>query len=133
MLRTNLIFCLGAAAFSAFGQEPPTPPPTETPATPPATAPAKPSGEPEIKPYEKVITSAAKTSLGLLSVHQIKNRYYFEIPAAELGKEMLWVTQFKSGTIGVGDGRTEIGNRVVKWERHGDRVLLRSISYQVTA
>ncbi|MDX1999903.1 MAG: zinc-dependent metalloprotease, partial [Thermoanaerobaculia bacterium] len=67
------------------------------------------------------------------TVHRIKERVFYEIPKAELEKEFLWVSQIARTTLGVGYGGQAMGNRVVKWERRGDRVLLRSVSYEVVA
>ena len=47
----------------------------------------------EPQPYDKVITKDAKTTKGLFTVHQVKERYYYEIPKRELDKELLWNTQ----------------------------------------
>ena len=41
---------------------------------------------PDPQPYERVITKDAKTTKGLFTVHQIKERYYYEIPKSELGQ-----------------------------------------------
>ena len=49
------------------------------------------SGEPQA--YDKVITKDAKTKTGLFTVHEIKEKYYYEIPKTELNKELLFVTQ----------------------------------------
>ena len=89
--------------------------------------------EPEIRPYDRVITKEAKTDEGVFKVHRIKDRLYYEIPKDKLGKEFLWVSQIAKTTMGAGYGGQAAGNRVVKWERRGDRVLLRSISYEVVA
>lgn len=89
--------------------------------------------EPEIRPYEKVITKDAKSTPGVFTVHRIKNKVYYEIPKKELGKDFLWVSQIARTTLGAGYGGQAIGNRVVRWERHNDQVLLRSISYEVVA
>ena len=35
--------------------------------------------------------------------------------------------------LGAGYGGTAVGNRVVRWERHERRVLLRGVSYEVVA
>jgi len=45
---------------------------------------------PDPQPYERVITKDAKTTKGLFTVHQIKERYYYEIPKNELGKDLLY-------------------------------------------
>jgi hypothetical protein len=116
---------------------PPTPPqPDQTPATPPQTPPAFPGGPaapPVIRPYDRVITKEAKSDEGLFTVHRIGDRLYYEIPTAQLNKEFLWVSQIARTTVGVGQGGQAVGSRVVKWERRGNRVLLRGVSYDIVA
>ena len=89
--------------------------------------------EPEIKPYERVITKDAKSDDGIFTVHRIKDRVFYEIPKDRLGREFLWVSQIAKTTLGAGYGGQAAGNRVVKWERRGDRILLRAVSYDVIA
>jgi hypothetical protein len=89
--------------------------------------------EPVIRPYERVITKEAVSKTGVFAVHRIKDRLYYEIPKEALGREFLWVSQIKSTTLGAGQGGQAAGNRVVRWERRGDRVLLRSVAYDITA
>ncbi|MCI0485506.1 MAG: zinc-dependent metalloprotease [Blastocatellia bacterium] len=93
----------------------------------------RPDQQPGIRPYNQVITKDAKSDTGVFTVHRIKERVYYEIPAGELGKDFLWVSQIARTTLGVGYGGQSAGNRVVKWERQGDRILLRSVSYEVVA
>jgi hypothetical protein len=88
----------------------------------------------EPQPYDRVITAEAKTQHGIFDVHQIKDVYYYEIPPTELNKDFLWVTFLAKTTLGVGYGGTVVGgNHVVRWERHGNTVFLRSVSYEVVA
>ena len=89
--------------------------------------------QPEIRPYERVITKEAKSDEGLFTVHTIKEKVYYEIPKSELNKEFLWVSQIAKTTLGVGYGGQAAGNRVVRWERKGNRILLRNIVYDVVA
>jgi hypothetical protein len=89
--------------------------------------------EPEIRPYERVITGDVKTDDGIFKVHRIRDRVYYEIPKDTLGREFLWVSQIAKTTLGAGYGGQAAGNRVVKWERRGDRILLRAVSYDVIA
>jgi len=89
--------------------------------------------EPEIRPYDRVITKDAKSDQGVFTVHRIKDHLYYEIPKDRLGKEFLWVSQIAKTTLGAGWGGQAAGNRVVKWERRGDRILLRNVSYEVVA
>ena len=89
--------------------------------------------EPEIRPYDRVITKDAKSDEGIFTVHRIKDHLFYEIPKNRLGREFLWVSQIARTTLGAGYGGQAAGNRVVKWERRGDRVLLRSVSYEIVA
>src|SRR4051812_40222862 len=91
------------------------------------------AAEPVIRPYERGITKNATSKAGIFTVHRIKDRLYYEIPKQTLGREFLWVSQIKSTTLGAGQGGQAAGNRVVRWERRGDRVFLRSVSYEITA
>lgn len=93
----------------------------------------RPDQTPEPRPYERVITKDAKTDEGIFKVHTIKEKVYYEIPKSELEKEFLWVSQIAKTTLGVGYGGQAAGNRVVRWERKGNRVLLRNIQYDVIA
>ena len=95
--------------------------------------PGRPEQQVEIKPYDKVITKEAKSDEGVFTVHTIKEKTYYEIPKSELGKEFLWVSQIARTTLGVGYGGQAAGNRVVKWERKNNRILLRNVSYDVVA
>jgi Met-zincin/Domain of unknown function (DUF5117)/Domain of unknown function (DUF5118) len=89
--------------------------------------------EPEIRPYDRVITKDAKSDDGIFTVHRIKDRVFYEIPKERLGREFLWVSQIAKTTLGAGYGGQAAGNRVVRWERRGDRILLRAVSYDVVA
>ena len=89
--------------------------------------------EPQIRPYDRVITSEAQSDEGVFTVHRIKDRLYYEIPKDRLGREFLWVSQIAKTTLGAGHGGQAAGNRVVKWERRGDRILLRAVSYDIVA
>ena len=86
-----------------------------------------------IQPYDEVITDEAETDDGVFTVHQLDDTVFYEIPEAELGKEFLWVSRIARTTQGVGYGGQSLGNRVVVWERRGDTVLLKSVSYAIVA
>ncbi len=107
---------------------------------PPAQDPPQGSGrgggraqEPQIRPYERVITKEAKSDDGIFTVHRIGDRVFYEIPKDKLGREFLWVSQIARTTLGAGYGGQAAGNRVVRWDRRGDRILLRAVSYDVVA
>jgi hypothetical protein len=129
-----LLLVLCAATLLAAQDPTPQDNPAQTPN--PAAAAARPpfalpAADPQ--PYEKVITKDAKTKAGVFTVHQVKDKYYYEIPKSELGKEFLWVTQISRTTLGIGYGGQALGNRVVYWERTGNRIHLREVSYEVVA
>jgi hypothetical protein len=88
---------------------------------------------PSPQPYERVITKEAKSKKGVFTVHQVGERFYYEIPKEELGKEFLWNTQIAKTTLGAGYGGGELTDRVVAWELHNNRVFLRDINYAIAA
>ncbi len=86
-----------------------------------------------LKPYASVVTRAAISRTGLFRTHRLGDTLYFEIPRSELNKDMLLVGRFArtgGGYTYGGDGFTE---RVLRWERQGNRVLLRSVTFAITA
>src|SRR5215216_2602540 len=89
--------------------------------------------EPNPRPYARVVTREANTRNGLFKVHRINNRLLFEVPRKELGKDQLLVTEIAKTTLGVGYGGQAMGNRVLRWEKRDNRVLLRGASYEVMA
>jgi len=91
------------------------------------------AGIPDPQPYDRVITKDAKTTKGLFLVHQIKERYYYEIPKAELGKELLWNSQIAKTAAGAGYGGGQLVDKVIRWELKGNRVLMLDINYGLTA
>ena len=136
MKRTLAVLCMGfCAAAMLAAQDPETPPPT------PQQGGGGGGGgrgafnaaNPDPQPYDRVITKDAKTAKGLFQVHQIKERYYYEIPKSELGKEYLWNSQIAKTAIGVGYGGSQLTDRVVVWELKGNRVLLREVNFSVAA
>ena len=51
----------------------------------------------------------------------------------ELDKDFLWVSQIAKNTLNGGYGGEVASYHVVRWERHEERILLRSVSYDVVA
>ena len=83
----------------------------------------------KIKPYVEVITKDAKSDEGLFTTHQVDEKYYWEIPVDKLNTEILWVTTLDRSPSFFGFGNTEVQDRVVRFERRGDKILLRSVTY----
>ena len=105
----------------------------EAPAQPATPQEQQRGAPPEPRPYERVITKDARSDDGVFAVHRIGDRIYYEIPRGMLDKEFLWVSQIARTTLGVGWGGQAAGNRVVRWERRGNRIFLRNVSYDVVA
>ena len=103
-----------------------------------AAGPGRSRGEAQLRPYGQVITAKARTRRGLFAVHQVGDKLYFEIPARELGRDMLLVGRFARAAAAEpgefsGYGGDEFTERTLRWERSGNRVLLRSPSFAITA
>ena len=126
-VRTALVaLSLALVPCGAFAQDPPQDPPA-------GGGRGGRAAEPEIKPFDRVITRDAKSDDGIFTVHRLKDRVFYEIPKDKLGREFLWVSQIAKTTLGAGYGGQAAGNRVVKWERRGDRIMLRAVSYDVVS
>ncbi|KQC33475.1 glutaminyl-tRNA synthetase [Nonlabens sp. YIK11] len=86
-----------------------------------------------MKAYDKVITKEAKTDEGLFKVHQVKDKYYYEIPNNTLKKDMLLVSRIAQIPSNLGGGYMNAGSKtneqVVSWERFQDKILLKVKSY----
>ncbi len=129
----DLSLCLIGGSLFVYAQDP----------TPEPTAPAGPGGgarpggagpSTDPQPYDRVITKDAKTKAGIFKVHQVKDKFFYEIPKTEMGKEFLWVSQIQRTTNGVGYGGQALGSRVVRWELgENNRVFLKLVNYSVVA
>ncbi|MBO6881506.1 MAG: zinc-dependent metalloprotease [Winogradskyella sp.] len=94
---------------------------------------AKKPGKNDPKPYNKVITKDAKSDKGLFTVHTLDDKFYYEIPDSLFDREMLMVTRIAKTASGLGFGGGKQNEQVLRWERKGKKVVLRVVSYNVTA
>ena len=85
------------------------------------------------KPYNQVITAGTVTDSGVFIVHRIGEKLYYEIPRAMLGRQFRMVVDRRGTIRGVGYAGEQIAARVVRWDRIGNRVLLRMVSYAMRA
>jgi len=94
------------------------------------------------RPYNRVITAEAQTRRGMFAVHRVGDRLFFEIPRKELSRDMLLVGRYARaaatdpnlppGQFG-NYGGDQFGERTLRWERNGHRVVLRSPQFDITA
>lgn len=86
-----------------------------------------------IKPYAQVITKNAKTNKGLFTVHQIDEKYFYEIPDSLFNREMLTVTRISKTASGIGWGGGRQNTQMQRWERKNNQILLRVVSHEIFA
>jgi len=86
-----------------------------------------------LKSYAKLIPATAHSSSGLFRTHRVGDTLYFEIPRRELNKDMLLVGRFARASGGSSYGGDEFTERVLRWENQGHRILLRSVTFEITA
>ena len=123
-----------ASAASLHAQVPVVTPPATTgvdgaPAAPPAVRRAP-------RPYAQVITARALTERGGITVHKVDDRYFFEVPDSLLARDFLMVTRVAgvpAGSGGFQSAGSSLNERMIRWERAGDRLLVRSISTDAVA
>ncbi|MEM9391538.1 MAG: zinc-dependent metalloprotease [Bacteroidota bacterium] len=98
---------------------------------------AKPKEKPQFKPYDEVITKKAISDDGLFTVHQVGEKYYYEVPFTMLEKDMLWVSRIAKLPAGLGGGYVNAGSKmneqVVRWSRVQNSIHLKSISFSSVA
>jgi hypothetical protein len=85
------------------------------------------AGAPNPQPYARVVTNQAQTKNGLFKVHRIGERVLFEIPRREMNKDILLLQEIAQTTLGAGYDGQPAGNRVIRFERRDNRVLLRGV------
>lgn len=100
------------------------------------------NGPAQPRPYNRVITRDAKTRRGMFAVHRVNDKLYFEIPKNELNKDMLLVGRFAraaaanprlpGGQFG-NYGGDQFAERTLRWDRSGNRIILRSPSFAIVA
>ncbi len=95
------------------------------------------ASKPGPKPYKEVITEKAKTLKGLFTVHKIEDKYYFELPAKMMGRDILVLNRVSKSSIESPKGfggyaGDEINSNVIRFEKGpNNKVFLKNISYNV--
>ncbi|MFN8140322.1 MAG: zinc-dependent metalloprotease [Fimbriimonadales bacterium] len=84
------------------------------------------------KPFAEVVTAEFKSSQGVINIHRKDDKLFFEIPKSVYGRDFLWVTEIQQTPLGNYNG-TAAGDKVVRFERRGDKVLMRVVNYLIRA
>jgi hypothetical protein len=89
-----------------------------------------------IRPYSVVVPASAETDEGLVHVHRVNGDLLYEIPDSIIGRDLLLISQIAGSPEDfspfLNAGRN-VAEQVVRWERRGNQVLLRTISYRYVA
>ncbi len=135
-----LLFTLGLAlalpACATRGSEAATPAPGAQAAQAGAPAAAvRPAAQARngMRPYAEVVPDTAVSRDGLFTVHQVGERWLWEIPEAMLGRDMILITRITQTASGLSFGGHRQTTEMVRFERRGDRILLRHVSFDNTA
>ncbi len=82
------------------------------------------------------MTDEAVSDEGLFTVHRVGDKLLFEIPDSLMGRDLLSVTRIAQVPADLGGyipAGSKTSEQVIRWERTGDRVLLRTQSYTAVA
>jgi hypothetical protein len=88
------------------------------------------------KAYADLITEDAFSDEGLFTVHQIDAKYYFDIPDELLEKEILVVSRISGFVRNLNFGGAGMKSRpqqVVRFQKKGHKIIMRSVSYNSVA
>lgn len=82
------------------------------------------------KPYDKVITDKATTKRGLIKVHKVDDKWYFELHDSLLNREMIVTTRYTKTAGGGGIYAGELENQqTIVWEKGPDKnIFLRVVT-----
>ncbi|WP_025762623.1 zinc-dependent metalloprotease [Dyadobacter tibetensis] len=82
------------------------------------------------KPFKEIIDSTAVTQKGLITVHKVADKWYFEIPDSLMHRDFMSVTRYSKTPAGGGIfGGEEVNRQMVRWEKGpADQILLRSVT-----
>src|SRR5580692_2395450 len=73
------------------------------------------SGPEAPKPYHEVITDKAISHPGLLTVHKVEDKWYFEIPDSIFGRDILVSTRYDRTSAGGNYGGEQVNLQTIRW------------------
>lgn len=90
-----------------------------------------------VKPYKEIITDKAITQNGLIKVHKVKEKYYFEISDSLIERDVLVVNRISKAAAEVrpqsgrlGYGGDNIGENVIQFAKGpNNKIFIRRVSY----
>ena len=122
-----LVALLNACSSGSFPADPPGPADMNE---------ARPASESDsAKSYEDLVAEA-ESDEGLFTVHQSGDDYHFEIPDSLLDRDMLLISRVAGVQAGMGGflpAGAAVNRQMVRFEREGERMLLRKYSGEAVA
>ncbi len=98
----------------------------------PVEAKEKPKETPKKGPkaYKEVIDSTAVSQMGIMGVHKVADKWYFEVGDSLLHRDIMSVTRFSRVAAGGSIfGGEEVKRQMIRWEKGpDDNLLLRSVT-----
>ena len=88
------------------------------------------------RPYAQVITRAAVTDTGGITTHRVEERWFLEMPDSLINRDFLLVGRIAGVPANFGgflSAGTSVQERLVRWEKQPDRILLRSLTPEAYA
>ncbi|WP_373068856.1 DUF5117 domain-containing protein, partial [Gemmatimonas sp.] len=133
LLTAAYVTATTVTATSATAQQTP---PTGGATQPPAEGAAGAAARRGPRPYAQMIPARAQTERGGITVHRVDDRYFFEVPDSLVGRDFLMITRVAGVPAGAGgfqSAGSSLNERLIRWERVSDRVLLKSMSTAAVA
>jgi hypothetical protein len=126
LLGFALSLSTGACAAREAATSPPPAAQGQEAARPAADRAASPAA---LRPYTDVVPASARSDEGLFTVHRVDDNWLWEIPEEMLGREMILITRITRTASGLSFGGHRQTTEVVRFERRGNQVLLRQVSF----
>jgi hypothetical protein len=120
-----LLFCLALTPFSSRAQQ------TETEEKSSESAEKKDSTDKKKpKSFDEIITDKAISMAGMLTVHKVEDKHYFEIPDSLFGRDIMAITRISKAPTGAGYGGEMANRQVFQFEKGPNKkVFIRIINY----
>lgn len=91
---------------------------------------SKDSTESKPKTFKDFIPDKAHSMYGMINVHQVEEKYYFEIPNSIFGRDIMAVTRMSKAPTGAGYGGELANRQVIRFEKAPNKkVFIRVINY----
>lgn len=82
------------------------------------------------KTFRDFVPDTARSMEGMLTVHQVKDKYFFELPDSIFGRDIMTVTRIAKTPTGAGYGGEQANRQVVRFEKGPDKkVFIRVVTF----